>query len=321
MKRISRSALGLYRAYCLALVLPLVSASVVWAEEAKKGAEDPVPEATVAAAAERGATLKVLSLNVAHGRGDGRNQALQKTAAIREHLGQVADVLRREKPDVVGLQEADGASAWSGEFDHVAELARLGEFSHRFRGEHVQSMGLSYGTALLSRFPLVEPRSKAFAPSRPTPNKGFVRAEVAWPGTPELRVEITSLHLDFARNSVRRKQIDELATELAGRQRLRIVMGDFNAGWSDEHSPVKALAERLKLAAWKPDDREPTFGKKQRLDWVLVSGPLEFVECKVLPDQVSDHRAVVAVIKVGKPKAAQGPAKDSQAKPRSETGR
>ena len=40
-----------------------------------------------------------------------------------------------------------------------------------------------------------------------------------------------------------------------------------------------------------------TFGAKKRLDWILVSSPLEMVEYKTLPDPISDHRAVVAVLK------------------------
>jgi endonuclease/exonuclease/phosphatase family metal-dependent hydrolase len=188
---------------------------------AKEEPADEIPAAAVAKAAKEGKTLKVLSLNVAHGRGEGRNQALQKRAEIEKHLQQVAAVLRRQQPDVAGLQEADGPSAWSGNFNHVAELARLAEFPHSFRGEHVGALKLSYGTALLSRWPLVEPRSTTFAPSPPTPNKGFVTARVAWPGVPELRVEITSLHLDFARKSVRTRQVNELATALAQRRRLR----------------------------------------------------------------------------------------------------
>src|SRR5258708_3463709 len=50
-------------------------------------------------------SLRVFSLNLAHGRRDGEHQVLQSRVAIRSHLDRVAAVLRREAPDLVALQE------------------------------------------------------------------------------------------------------------------------------------------------------------------------------------------------------------------------
>ena len=69
----------------------------------------------------------ILTLNVAHGRKDGPNQLWQSAAAIRANLDLVSRLLTKAAPDVVGLQEADGPSFWSGGFDHVEYLARQGK--------------------------------------------------------------------------------------------------------------------------------------------------------------------------------------------------
>jgi len=244
------------------------------------------------------ATLKVVTLNLAHGRGEGFHQALQKKRSIESHLDDVARVLRRESPDVVALQEADGPSIWSGQFDHVEYLARAAGLEHFVRGSHVQTMKLSYGTALISRLPLTDARGVTFPPSPPTPPKGFTMARVPWPGQGDFQVEVVSVHLDFSRASVRRRQVDELAEHLFTRKGPLVVMGDFNADWSNEEGPPRRLATRLKLRAYRPEATDmPTFGAKKRLDWILVSSPLEMVEYETLPDPISDHRAVAAVLK------------------------
>ncbi len=244
------------------------------------------------------ATIRVMTLNLAHGRAAGVHQAFEKRATIEANLDKVGEVLRRERPDLAAFQEADGPSVWSGKFNHVEYLARAAEYPHFFRGEHVRGLGLSYGTALVSRLPLAGAASHTFAASPPTPPKGFVAARVTWPGRPGLRLNVVSVHLDFFGKSVRKKQVAELAEHLARRAGPTIVLGDFNSEWSDRQGAVRLLAERLKLRAHQPAaagmETFPTTGR--RLDWILISPPLEFLEYRTLPDAVSDHRAVVAVL-------------------------
>ena len=68
--------------------------------------------------------LVVLSLNLAHSRKDGVNQILLDKGSITNNLSDIADTLNRATPDIVALQEADGPSNWSGNFDHVGKLAQ-----------------------------------------------------------------------------------------------------------------------------------------------------------------------------------------------------
>ncbi|MCR4413507.1 MAG: endonuclease/exonuclease/phosphatase family protein [Thermoguttaceae bacterium] len=275
------------RHVCLTVLTALVSAASVL-----DAAEEP-------SALPRG-TLRVMTLNVAHGRGPDKHQAGQERTEIEANLKKVAELIRREQPHVVALQEADGPSLWSGRFDHVKRLSQIAEMQHSFRGKHVDAMGLSYGTALLSRLPLDHPFSVTFAPSPPTPSKGFVAATIAWPDRPETNVQVVSVHLDFARKEVRRSQVKEMVHRLSDGKHPLIVLGDFNCQWSDDHSAVRAAAEGLKLRAYRPDDRDletfPTL--KRRIDWVLISQRLEFVEYKTLADSVSDHRGVIAGVRL-----------------------
>jgi len=242
------------------------------------------------------ATLRVMTLNVAHGRKNGPNQLFQRGKRIRRNLDAVAAVLRRERPHVVGLQEADGPSIWSGGLNHVEHLARAAGLPHWTRGEHVKGMKLSYGTALLSSLPLGDAASVRFTHSGLAPPKGFVVCSTHWPGSQAKEIDVASVHLDFLRSSVRRKQATELADTLSSRKRPLIVMGDFNCEWGSEDSPLRIIAKRLSLKPYRPEAPDmATFPRsKKRLDWILISADLKFVTYAPLTDVVSDHRPVLA---------------------------
>ncbi|MHC4333503.1 MAG: endonuclease/exonuclease/phosphatase family protein [Planctomycetota bacterium] len=219
-------------------------------------------------------SLKVMTLNVAHGRGDGPNQVLQKGKAIKMNLDQIGAVLS-------------------------SYLAEKAGFAYSVRAEHVKGMNISYGTGLLSTPALREPLSVTFDPSPPTFSKGFTVATVDWPGEPNMEVDVVSVHLDFSRKSVRARQVEDMIERLSSRGRPLIVMGDFNSEWRSSKSAVRALAERFNLKAYQPAsprmDTFPLLG--MRMDWVLISADLEFVTYQVLPDVISDHYAVLCEVR------------------------
>ena len=240
--------------------------------------------------------LRVMSLNMAHSRGEGFHQALQKTSTAFDNLEAILEMLREYRPDVVALQEADGKSFWNGKFDHVEYLARHGWYQQYVHGEHVKGGGLSYGTALLSGHELENPEVVTFSPESSVTPKGFVVSTVQWPGEPSIKVDVVSVHLDFSSESKRRQQASKMIEVLRERQNPVIIMGDFNTGWEPEDSAVRLIAGELGLVTFQPADEGlhtfPSFGR--RLDWILVSPRFRFVSHSVIPDAVSDHRAVIA---------------------------
>ncbi|MBI5509648.1 MAG: endonuclease/exonuclease/phosphatase family protein [Deltaproteobacteria bacterium] len=243
------------------------------------------------------AGVRVMTLNLAHGRKLAFHQALLSRRRFAKNLRHVGDILRREAPDVVTLQEADGPSVWSGSFDHVDSLARYAGFDFILRGRHVAvgwPLVLDYGTAIVSRLPVNEEQSVRFAQA-PYDTKGFVRATVLAPELGGL-VDVVSVHLDFLSRGTRWRQVEILQRALVDRPHPLILAGDFNSEWQDT-TCVAWLADVLDLVAWAPDAGEPTFPNRKpqaRLDWILVSEDLRFDSYATLSDRVSDHRGVVA---------------------------
>lgn len=238
----------------------------------------------------------LLTLNLAHGRKDGVSQIFQKNSEIRSNLDEIIALLKREDPDIVALQEADGPSVWSGNFSHVAYLAKNSFSNYSVRGAHIDGMKLSYGTALLSKTCLYDPLSVTFEPSPPTFPKGFLSATTKMNNA--IEADIISVHLDFSREEVRQKQVQNMVEMLSARKKPIIIMGDFNCEWED-NSAVKVLAEKLDLSichlATGSRVTFPTLNK--RIDYILISNEFEFVTYEVLSDVVSDHLGVIAKIK------------------------
>jgi len=246
----------------------------------------------------RSNVLRVMTLNIAHGRKNGRHQLLRRTATIKSNLDDVAAVIKRLNPDLVALQEADGPSAWSGSFDHVQYVAERAGIAYSIRGEHVKRKNTSYGTALLSDFPTNTSVSVTFPPSPPTFSKGFVISTIAVPGLPS--IDVVSVHLDFSRKTVRERQAQELVDRLRRRKNPQIVMGDFNCEWTSKEQTLRLLTDDLKLKAYHPGAKNMvTFPKSsKRLDWVLVSPEFDFITHEIISDTISDHQGVIADVKL-----------------------
>lgn len=245
-------------------------------------------------------TVKLVTLNIAHGRGDSWNQMLVSSAQIKNNLDNVATLLNDLDSDVVALQEADAASNWSGKFDHVEYLTDNTSYLCVLHGRHKNSSIATFGTALLSKSALSNSQSVQFEPSPPTNPKGFVRSTLQWQSNGKsIPLTVVSVHLDFSRKSVRDSQIRELTENLSDINSPLVIMGDLNSEWSDKRSSVKSLAEALDLSVYTADASGLGTYKKpsgKRLDWYLISKHLVFTDYKVIEHPVSDHLAVYASV-------------------------
>jgi endonuclease/exonuclease/phosphatase family metal-dependent hydrolase len=249
-----------------------------------------------------------MTLNLAHARRGGPQHLFLRRGAAEVNLARIAEAIRREAPDLVALQEADGPSSWSGRFDHVEKLAELAGYGHLFRGEHTcfwrGRRRICYGSALLSRQPLSEAASQRFARSLPTPTKGFVAATLKAAGHGKPPVRVVSVHLDFSRRRVRLRQVLHLAEALAGSAEPLVVLGDFNCQWEGREDTLQLLAGLLGVRPYRPGRPElltfPARRPRKRIDWILISRELDFRSYAVLPDRLSDHLPVVAeVVRAG----------------------
>ncbi len=246
-------------------------------------------------------TLRIMTLNLAHGRGDNFHQLLISNAQIKTNLDNIIKISQREAPHVLAVQEADKSAYWSGHFNQIEYLATHSGLVNTAQGKHVDGLALNYGTSILSRLQLYNSKSHTFTAISPfTFPKGFVISTVKWPGKPDIEVDIISVHLDFMLDNIRHHQAKEMVTYIRESNRPLILMGDFNDDWHQEESVITYLTDTLGLKAYQPESEafisHPDSNK--RLDWILISNELDFVSFNVLPGVLSDHRAVIAELKL-----------------------
>ena len=226
----------------------------------------------------------------------------------------LAEIVRRERPDLVLLQEVRHDYARQAS----ALLADL--FPHRLLSPHVRHGG----AALFSRWPLEE--AEAFRLCEP---RGHFtqRVQVCIDGQP---LTVYNVHADtpfeirprfegFPPFKIRRRigtsrdqEIESLLDQVTTNGGAVLVAGDFNAQAGS--LPHRRLLRDLRDAFQEVGrGLGNTFPRRVsihgllipvpllRIDYILCRGPLEPLTCRTLEHLGSDHRAVLADLALGVP--------------------
>ena len=158
--------------------------------------------------------LRVMTYNIHVGVGMDKRLDLQR----------IADVINREKPDLVGLQEVDrGVKRTEGK-DEIAELARMTQMEFAF-APNLDYQGGKYGVAILSRLPLSNTVHTMFENKREAERRGMLRTEVELDGK---RITFVTTHLDYQFADGRVFETEQLLKFLEDVKGPLIVVADLN---------------------------------------------------------------------------------------------
>ncbi|MDR1281943.1 MAG: endonuclease/exonuclease/phosphatase family protein [Opitutaceae bacterium] len=256
--------------------------------------------------------LRIVTYNIAHGRGLVPIQGLASRRQVRRNLLKISCLLATLKPDIVALQEIDENSRWAGNFDHLELLRRAGRFPHAVFGVHNRREGLfnlNYGNAILSRHPIVEWETMPFG-QRKVGEKGFLFAEVDVGGQ---RVPVVNLHLHYRSRRHRLDQVDKVFDYLEAREQTTgpgwamppVVCGDFNAADSPQDATSSLLSQMDHFGGYAlhPADGKRTFPSplpSRLLDFVLVPEQQRVTRSEVVRSFLSDHRPVLVEMEIAK---------------------
>lgn len=236
--------------------------------------------------------LTVLSFNIHHAAGPDGVFDLDRLAAE----------IRRSGADVVGLQEVDRhfgeRSAWT---DEPAELSRrLG--MHVVFGANLDleppapgEPRRQYGTAILSRYPIVHWRNTLLPKGDPAEEqRGLLSAVVVVHGH---RLRVMTTHLQHDSAASRQLQAAEVAAHVRSSREPVVLTGDLNAPPSQpEVTTLTALLTDTFAAAGEGDGfTHPAEAPVHRIDYVLAG--LRPVRSTVLPTEASDHRPVLTELR------------------------
>lgn len=248
--------------------------------------------------------LRLVTFNIAHGRGLAPIQGFTLPRKIRINLRKIAALLGRLAPDVVAMQEIDGCSRWSGNFDHLDYLRVHTRYGYAALGINNQREGLlnlSYGNALLSRHPLMQTETVAFG-RRKLGEKGFLFAELEVSGR---RVPLVNLHLHAASRRQRLRQLELLLSWLRDKHRTYgktwalppVICGDFNNPATRDDATAALISHLSEYGSYTAHPVEgatfPSPLPRVALDFVFLPEGCQPVRCEVVRSFLSDHRPVM----------------------------
>ena len=254
--------------------------------------------------------LRVLTLNIAHGRGLSPYQGWHSSNTIERNLQRIVRLLLKEQPDIVALQEVDADSHWNRRIHLLDYLAREAAYVHSHLGIHNRREGrlpLAYGNGFLAQFPIENPDTHAFGQA-PIGEKGFLYCEIALPGG---HLPVVNLHLDFRSRKRRIEQVERLIHYLEERHSENgaetyfspLICGDFNSRSTVQRDAVRHLVNYLKgHCAYKllPNGGRtfPSILPTHGLDFIFVPPSYRVHQCTVLKSYVSDHRPVLVDLEI-----------------------
>ena len=157
--------------------------------------------------------LRIVSLNLAHGRGPGflRSQLLVPDSTFAPNLKVVGEFLDATDADVVCMQEVDFECDWSGAFDHLAFLSENTDYPFAAGGINNRNGGwyrLNYGNGTLSRHPIREHSAHPFGDAE-LGEKGFLFTEAEINGR---ILPLINVHLTHMGSDTRLEQLERIKT-------------------------------------------------------------------------------------------------------------
>jgi endonuclease/exonuclease/phosphatase family metal-dependent hydrolase len=249
--------------------------------------------------------LKILTFNIAHGRGLTPIQGFTLARKLRANLSKIARLIQRTDPDIVALQEVDQDSRWAGNFDHLEYLRLHTGYRYSVFGINNRRSGLlnlSYGNAILSKHPILESENVVFGEST-VGEKGFLYTEIDVAGR---RLPVMNLHLHYRSRLHRFNQVEKILDYVSRKHVHRrdhwhmppIVCGDLN----NSHKRPDATAELMRYFrlhghyTLHPESGHtfPSPLPSQALDFIFLPPACREARSEVVRSFLSDHRPVLA---------------------------
>jgi len=242
---------------------------------------------------------RLMTFNIAHGRGLSFYQGFHRSAGIKRNLDRIARLINEHSPDLVALQEVDQSSHWNQHINLLAYLQEATQYPFSEHGVHNRRSGrrpLAYGNAFLSRHPILASEVVPFG-ERTLGEKGFIEIHVEIGGQ---RMDFINLHLDFRSRKTRMAQIERILEKIEHRshhepERLPpIICGDFNTSSNQFRDALRQFvirsANHHSYNYFPKNGRTfPAHFPSRGLDFALVAKPYSVTGTKVVPSFASDH--------------------------------
>lgn len=272
--------------------------------------------------------IRIVSYNIAHGRGLAESNWEGGTADVRiDRLDDIAALLRDFDADVVVLNEVDFDSSWSQSVDQATYLAREAGYRYCVKLRNMDfCVGVwswRFGNAVLSRYPIADAKEIELP--------GYAKWETVLAGQKralfceieigDMKLGIAAAHLSHRSEDLRVASAKQLLAFSEGYGRPLVIAGDLNStpsGFSGSISSSAGVNAMdvfdqsglfLRLPTHETGDRSENTFRSDRpvriIDWILVPKPWQVRSYFADPSELSDHRPVIADVVLGELSSGQ----------------
>ncbi|UOQ95103.1 endonuclease/exonuclease/phosphatase family protein [Halobacillus shinanisalinarum] len=238
---------------------------------------------------EESVNVKVMSYNIHHAEGEDGILNLER----------IAQVIEGTDADIIGLQEVDKHWSSRSDFQDQAKLLaeRLGMFytyaaNLDYESSKEDEANRQYGTAILSRYPIIDSVNHFLPKIGNTEQRGLLEATINVKGT-HLQFYNTHLALTSEERNIQIKEIIDIAGRSGG---PKVIMGDLNAAPTSEE--MRAMYTHYSDAfagqneAYTYSATNPT----KRIDYIFTSKDMETKNAQVIESLASDHLPITLEI-------------------------
>ena len=237
-----------------------------------------------------GKPWKIMSYNIHHANPPSMPDVIDMEAII--------EVIRKENPDLVALQEVDVLTKRSGQIDQAKLIAEaLG--MHYYFAKAIDFDGGEYGQAILSKQPFTNPQIHhlpAVASSNAEP-RILITIDISV--SDQQSITFATTHLDAQRDPQNRNmQAQELVRIAADNTHPMVIAGDLNMTTDQEAFAI--LEKVLRPTCTTCGFTIPVIAPKKTIDFILLRNQdsWEVISNEVVQEHyASDHLPVTAVLR------------------------
>jgi endonuclease/exonuclease/phosphatase family metal-dependent hydrolase len=206
-----------------------------------------------------------------------------------EHIADIAQVINKYQPDIVGINEAH-RKTWQARFgDHTKQLADLTRMNVLF-GRSYTFLGGDFGNAILTRGQVVSSDVHEL-PGTGEPRTLLESVVRVNGGTIEFFVTHTAAWASLGREG-RKLQLQCISDHIGASAHPFVLTGDLNA---PPEAPEMTSFLSVNVMQLAGDPKTPTHRvMEQRLDYILADRGWSVRNARVLDDGPSDHRPIIA---------------------------
>ncbi|HQE81573.1 MAG TPA: endonuclease/exonuclease/phosphatase family protein [Candidatus Hydrogenedentes bacterium] len=213
----------------------------------------------------------------------------------RGNLRKIAEFVKSERPDVIGLVEVDNGSYRSEKANQAAVIANELGHTHVYESKYAQS-------SVLHRMPVLREQGNAFITNQTIEARDF---QYFSEGMKRLVIKlefeafvIFLVHLSLKYRH-RQYQLSSLYSMFTEVRKPMIVAGDFNAFWGHRELDLFMAASGLLNANIHAAPTFPSRRPRRQLDFILHSPAIRVTNFRVSNVKYSDHMPLICDFEIG----------------------